>query len=102
MPGESSVKVVVNIITRDSKLFVDAAKKALSVTRLEQGCENSNLYQEIGNTAEAGTHRFVIISKWKNEEHLDNHMKTAHVKELAKSFGDHTSVEHMRRYQKIF
>ena len=46
--------------------------------------------------------RFVIISKWKNEEHFDNHMKTAHVKEFAKSFGDHTSVEHMRRYQKIF
>ena len=115
--------------------------QALTVTRLEQGCENSNLYQEIGNTAEAGTHRqvrnkilhkpsnnkhgiksvkivlksfwfscgnifyvsrFVIISKWKNEGHLDNHMKTAHVKEFAKSFADHTSVEQMRRYQQIF
>lgn len=29
MPGESSVKVVVNIITRDSKLFVEAAKKVV-------------------------------------------------------------------------
>ena len=45
--------------------------------------------------------RFVIISQWKDENALDFHLKEAHVKEFAKSFDSHTTVEQIRRYEKI-
>ena len=45
--------------------------------------------------------RFVIVSNWKNENALDQHLKENHVKEFAKSFENHTIVEHIRRYEKI-
>lgn len=44
---------------------------------------------------------FVSLAEWKNEESLDAHLKASHVKEFVKSFESHTTVEYVRRYQKI-
>merc|ERR1712098_498862 len=97
----SGIKVIANFISRNPKAFVEAATKVIGATRNEAGCNKTNFYREIGNTAEAGTERFVIVSSWKNEKALDQHMKEKHVTEFAKSFESHTIVEHIRRYEKI-
>ena len=91
--------------------------QVISATSQEPGCQQVQLFQEIGNTTEAGSERwrirhisliifsfllrFVISSHWDSEATLDQHLKTSHVKEFAGALADTATVEHFRRYKKI-
>ena len=90
--------------------------QVISETTKEAGCHQANLFQEIGNTAEAGSERsglgpyfviifsslrFIIVSNWESEAALERHLKTTHVRDFAKLIADKGSIEHFRRYKKI-
>merc|ERR1711862_154039 len=100
--ASSTVRVIVNFLSRDKEAFIRSASQLMISTRQEPGCLVANLYKEMGSTAEPGTTRYVVISNWSSETALESHMKTEHVKIFGDKIKEHSSLETIRRYQRLF